>query len=114
MESPFAASDKATCEEHREYLEKCLLDCVLRGETPYASHKMLTDCLDDNDPGQRRIGINAGMAMSKIIVSAGGKPVFYLDHGWSRGMQEARKHYQTLSIPYEERYILLDNPDGCI
>ncbi len=103
VESPFKGCERYTEAEARDYLEECLLDCVLKGESPYASHKMLTDCLDDSDPGQRKIGINAGLSMARLIIAGGGKPVFYVDLGWSSGMKDAKAIYDQSQIEYEIR-----------
>ena len=83
IESPFAGTPEHSEKEHRDYLDRCIKDSIDRGESPYASHKMLVDSLDDSDPEQRKIGIEAGLAwgtMANIIV-------FYLDYGWSSGME---------------------------
>lgn len=85
IESPFAGCVPL----HRAYLEACIRDCIGFGETPYASHKMLTDALDDLDPGQREVGIAAGLDMAEVIIRSGGIQVFYVDLGWSGGMNNA-------------------------
>lgn len=113
VESPFKANEKHTEEEHRSYLEKCLLDSVLRGESPYASHKMLTNCLDDSDPGQRKIGIQAGLSMARLIVRGGGKPIFYVDMGWSEGMLLAKETYDRSLVNYEVRTLPTEEEDRC-
>lgn len=110
VESPFKGTEEYTEEAHRAYLEKCLLDCIKRGETPYASHKQLTDCLVDSDPEQRAIGISAGISMAIFIVRHGGKPAFYVDLGWSGGMTQARDYYDSLGIGYELRRIYQGGP----
>lgn len=83
---------------NKRYLERCLRDCISRGESPYASHKMLTDCLDDDDPVERRLGIEAGLAWRTVAAH-----VFYVDLGWSDGMKLAKELYDQEGIPYEER-----------
>lgn len=94
VESPFKG-DRA---RNKRYLEFCLRDCIYRGESPYASHKLLTDCLDDDDPEERRLGISAGLAWRH---AAG--HVFYVDLGWSSGMVLAKELYDKEGIPYEVR-----------
>lgn len=106
IDSSFKATDTSTNEEHRAYLERAIKDCILRLETPYASHKMLVDALDDNDPGQRRICMNAGLAMSSFLVrTAGAKPVFYVDYGWTEGMRRAQVLYERLGVKCDLRTI---------
>lgn len=101
VESPF----KYNRERNKRYLERCLRDCIARGESPYASHKMLTDCLDDDDPEERELGITAGFAWK----TAGDLTVFYVDLGWSGGMTKAMSYCQEHGIPYETRTLPKDD-----
>jgi len=94
VESPF----KGNRVRNKRYLEFCLRDCVYRGESPYASHKLLTDCLDDDDAEERRLGISAGLAWRHAAAH-----VFYVDLGWSDGMKLAKDLYDREGIPYEIR-----------
>lgn len=87
IESPFAGDTR----RNKAYLQAAILDCLRRGETPYASHQMLTDALDDNIPEQRELGINAGFAMRDLLVSQGATVAFYIDHGMSSGMLRSKK-----------------------
>lgn len=79
IESPYAG-DRET---HARYLQRCIRDCLDRGESPYASHLMLTDALDDDDPKQRARGFEAGFAWRR----AADATVVYTDYGISRGMK---------------------------
>jgi hypothetical protein len=88
IETPYAGD----VERHLIYLGFCMLDCLRRGETPYASHGLLTRILDDNNPKERALGIQAGIDMAEFI----GRAAFYLDLGFSPGMSTARKHYDDL------------------
>jgi hypothetical protein len=85
IESPFAGD----VPRNKAYLQACIRDCLMRGETPYASHQMLTEALDDNVPEQREQGMAAGWAMRETI----GFVAFYVDLGWSGGMKGARVTY---------------------
>ena len=102
IESPFAANEKHTEVEHREYLNRCIHDSVLRDESPYASHKMLVDSLDDSIPEERTLGIEAGFAWKHLD---GVNTVFYLDYGWSGGMQKAWTYCKNNNLPFEYREI---------
>jgi hypothetical protein len=84
IESPYAGN----VARNKLYLQYCIRDCLRRGESPYASHQMLTEALDDNDPEQRKLGMEAGFAWSEVVAMH----VFYLDLGWSPGMKVARGH----------------------
>lgn len=81
------------------YLNLCILDCVKRGESPYASHKMLTDSLDDADPKQRGLGIALGYRFYFVASTI----AFYVDRGWSKGMRRALATVQKCSFAYEVR-----------
>ena len=101
VESPFAGSTEAELERNKRYLERCLRDCIYRGESPYASHKMLTVCLDDTVPEERAKGIEAGLVWRRLAP----KRVFYVDHGMSRGMTAALELYEREHLPYVTRRI---------
>lgn len=91
IESPFAGKGdtpearKIDEERNLRYLRACMRDCLKRGESPYASHALYTQpgVLDDNDPEERKLGIEAGF----VWRGAAGATVIYTDLGISRGMQ---------------------------
>lgn len=95
IESPYAGA----IELNLAYLDACIRDCIARGESPYASHKMLTTALDDNDPRERALGISAGLAWRKRADMR----VFYVDRGISRGMHVAMQLYEQDGLPFEMR-----------
>jgi hypothetical protein len=97
IESPYAGN----VARNALYLELCIRDSVLHGEAPYASHKMMTAALDDLDPEERRRGIDAGMAWRRLA----GNRVFYLDLGWSDGMEAARHLYDNERLYWMTRYL---------
>jgi len=84
IESPYAGD----VERNLRYLRACLRDSLLRGEAPFASHGMYTQpgVLDDHDPEQRRLAIEAGFAWWEGAAAL----VFYADLGWSKGMLAAQ------------------------
>ena len=86
IESPWAGCVPL----NRAYLEACIRDSISRGETPYASHKMLTDALDDLNPEERKTGIQAGLDLrQQLIEKCGAVVAYYTDLGWSSGMKAA-------------------------
>lgn len=95
IESPYAGD----VEQNLTYLNLCILDCLVRGETPYASHLMLTKALDDLIPWQRKVGIEAGLAVRRIAKNR----VFYTDLGWSNGMIAARAKYENEGLSFSHR-----------
>jgi len=93
IESPF----RGDTIRNLRYLRACLHDSLMRGEAPFASHALYTQpgVLDDTIEAERVRGIAAGYSWG--IVSD--LFVFYIDLGWSLGMQEAyelcsRNHYR--------------------
>lgn len=100
---------------HGRYLDACLLDCLRRGESPFASHGLYTrpGVLDDMKPHERAYGISAGFAWRR----AADATVFYTDLGWSSGMKTGEVdavlvigqdgphviEYRTLGADWERR-----------
>lgn len=81
LESPFAGD----IELNVRYARAALRDCLLRGESPLASHLLFTQpgVLDDLNTVERRLGIEAGLAWG-IHAHA---TVVYRDLGVSPGMK---------------------------
>ena len=100
IESPYAGD----VERNRAYLNAAILDCVRRGETPYASHKMLVDSLDDLVEEERTAGIHAGFAMAEALGATTAR-VFYIDHGMSGGMRYGLEHAEKMGQPVTYRTI---------
>ena len=95
IESPYAGD----VESNLGYLQACILDCATRGDSPYASHLMLTTALDDSIPEDRELGIALGLAWRRKADMR----IFYIDRGWSGGMKAARELYERERLPYEIR-----------
>ena len=95
------------------YARLCGLDSLHRGEAPYASHLIYTQMLDDRVQEQRRMGMEAGFCWAKVADLR----AFYVDLGFSDGMEEAQKLAQELGQKTEKRHLpeklmkLLDDPD---
>ena len=86
---------------NRQYLQECIYDCIKRGESPYASHLMLTEVLNDKIQSERGLGISLGFKFHNIV----DKIVFYTDLGMSNGMQQARYNAQLIGATMEFRSI---------
>lgn len=97
IESPYAGD----VERNLRYLRACLRDSLLRGEAPFASHAIYTQpgVLDDHNPEQRRMGIEAGFAWW----TGADAVVFYTDLGWSPGMLAAKENAAYLGMHHEAR-----------
>ena len=98
VESPFRATQERTAEQHELYLQQALRDCVLRGESPYASH-LLCDALYDDDPVERALGMKCGWAWAEKADAV----VVYGCLGVSPGMRESIDRYQKMGLPIERR-----------
>lgn len=97
IESPYAGDVAANV----AYLEECIRDSLARGEAPYASHGFFPGALDDNDPEQRALGIQAGFAWGECAEVR----VFYLDLGMSPGMVKGLAEAKRLGQQTEQRWI---------
>lgn len=99
IESPFAAPTVELFFRNKRYLTAAILDCIVRGEAPFASHRLYTDSLDDTIPAQRDLGIQAGFAWR----SAAEATVAYTDLGISKGMSFGIEDAMKLQHPVEMR-----------
>lgn len=97
LESPYAGNVKL----HVSYLQSCMRDSLLRGEAPHASHGLYTQpgVLRDEVPEERAIGIHAGFAWR----AAADRTVFYIDFGFSGGMNLALRECIEKRYPFEFR-----------
>jgi hypothetical protein len=95
IESPYAGD----VERNVLYAKECMLDCLSRGEAPYASHLLFTQLLNDADSSERALGIEAGLVWG----NAADKTVVYQDYGISEGMQFGIKRAEVEKRPVEYR-----------
>ncbi len=95
LESPYAGDR----ELNASYLAAAMLDCLQRGEAPFASHAIYPLCLDDEVTEDRAMGIAAGFAWR----SSAEVTVVYKDLGISGGMQHGIDHANALGQPVEYR-----------
>lgn len=99
LESPFSGE----VDENIAYARQCVRDCLKRGEAPIASHLLFTqpDVLDDQNPEDRALGIQAGHAWFPVAEAC----VVYMDRGLSVGMQQGIKAALAASVPIERRWL---------
>ena len=99
MESPYAGNIRVNL----AYARACVRDCLMRGESPLASHLLLTQAgiLDDEKPKERELGIKAGLAWTK----AADATVVYTDLGVTPGMRLGIKAMVEAGKPVEYRSI---------
>lgn len=101
LESPFASDTAEGVSANIDYARKALLDSLTRGEAPIASHLLHTQVVDDRDPAQRDMGIEAGLAWAEVAQGS----VVYADRGISSGMEIGIKRARSHGLPIEYRYI---------
>ncbi|MGB3042475.1 MAG: hypothetical protein WBB98_04755 [Xanthobacteraceae bacterium] len=97
IESPFAGD----VESNIAYARKCVADSLARNESPIASHLLFPQILNDNDPTERALGIEAGLAWYRVA----DKCVVYADRGWSRGMLKGMERAIELGVHIEHRWV---------
>jgi len=99
IESPYAGD----VERNTTYLRAALLDSLLRGEAPYASHGLYTQdgVLDDTIQEERDLGIQAGFVFRHVAQ----RTVVYDDLGISEGMRLGIEHSIAIGVPVEYRQI---------
>lgn len=95
LESPY----EGNIHRNKAYLQLCIRDCIAHGESPFASHQMYTDALDDNIPEERKQGLQAGLAWSSFAK----RTVVYADFGISKGMKYGVALADAKSRPVEYR-----------
>jgi hypothetical protein len=109
LESPYGGD----VERNVRYARAALRDCLKRGEAPMVSHLLYTQpgVLDDNDPVERKHGIEAGLAWGRMA----SRTVVYGDLGISEGMRigisraaaEGRAiEYRTLSGAWKREQVV--------
>ncbi|MFW5969616.1 MAG: hypothetical protein ACOCP9_03175 [Halofilum sp. (in: g-proteobacteria)] len=99
VESPWAAGSEDERKRNIEYLREALRDCLIRGESPYASHGLLTAVLNDKHPEDRALGIEAGLVWGEAAHAT----VVYCDHGITGGMAAGIADAEDLGRPVEYR-----------
>ena len=98
LESPYAGDVEANL----EYARACLRDCLMRGESPVASHVLFacTGTLDDANPVERAVGINVGHSWMYVADAI----VVYTDRGISKGMEAGIRtaSFHGLTVEYRK------------
>lgn len=103
IESPYKGRNLLERWRNKIYLNRCIKDSLDRGESPYASHAILTRVLCESNNKERMHGIMAGYAwLPSAHIQA-----FYLDYGFSHGMviAEHKRNCYYPEIEFEKRNI---------
>lgn len=101
LESPYRGKTHEETAANVRFAKACLLDSLLRGEAPIASHLLWTQqgILDDLKPEERAAGIKAGHSWICVAEAV----VVYIDRGISPGMQAGIECAIDNGIPVERR-----------
>ncbi len=84
------------------YAMRCVRHSLNTGdEVPLAPHLLYPQLLDDSDPQDRELGISCGLSWMLVCDVA----AFYIDHGYSLGMQRERRFAESNRIIIDERVI---------
>ena len=99
IESPYAGD----VERNLKYVRACMLDCLHRGEAPFASHALYTQpgVLDDAVPSERSLGIRAGFVWRDTAEYT----VVYADLGMTRGMEAGIADAEAKGRPIHYRHL---------
>jgi hypothetical protein len=101
IESPYRCYTAWELERNLAYARALVEHVTLRGDSPVASHLLITQSLDDRDPKQREAGICAGLALLRVAdVHAFGIDLGVSD-GMRRGMKDTpgRVQVEQISLP---------------
>jgi len=97
IESPYAG-DVA---RNERYAKLCMKDSLDRGEVPFVSHLLYTLVLDDTNPVDRKLGMEAGFEVTRRSDYS----AVYEDYGISRGMEAGIEVAEHLGHRVEYRKI---------
>lgn len=95
LESPYSSPTREGLAANLAYARRALLDSLAQGESPFASHLLYPQVLDDEVLSQRRIGMIAGQCW--LLVAS--KMVVYTDLGISPGMAESIALAREIKLP---------------
>lgn len=101
IESPYGSDSDEVLGRNVAYARAALQESLLRGEAPFASHLLYTQSgvLDDRDPRQRALGIEAGLDWGSLADAT----IVYTDLGLTSGMQTGISRALSLGRPVEYR-----------
>lgn len=103
LESPFAGDFK----NNVKYASDCIFSLVLKhGKAPMASHLIYTKMLDDDNPSERKIGIDAGLSYGRFADES----VICVDRGLSNGIKYGILNAEKAGRPFR-CFSLSDNKE---
>ncbi len=99
LESPYCGRTAEETERNVQYAKAAMLDSLQRNEAPLASHLLYPGILNDADPQERALGIEAGLAWGRVAEAT----VAYIDLGISPGMSQGIARAEAEGRPVEYR-----------
>lgn len=84
IESPFSGDTDEEINRNLAYARAAMADALSRNEAPFASHLLYTQVLDDAEPAQRKLGMDAGFHWANYASAI----CVYEDLGISKGMMK--------------------------
>lgn len=109
--SPFSAKTLKGKRDNIAYAEQLVADCIRRGEAPFASHLLYPRVLDDDNPEERTLGMQAGWAWFPVVAAAGGKAVVGVDRAMSSGMAQDIEAAKRAGLHVEYRSLKVELGD---
>ena len=96
IESPYKGFDLL---DNIDYARQCMWHSLLQGESPFVSHLLYTQVLDDNIPEQREMG----MTLARYWDCVADLCAVYTDRGISWGMEQGIEYANSIGLKVEER-----------
>lgn len=102
IESPLSAPTREGIERNKDYAKKAVLHSLRKGESPYASHLFFDQdgILDDLEPAERELGIQAGFAWGEVADLVAVYADFGISHGMLLGIERAKSAEQKVEYRY--------------
>lgn len=103
IESPLSAPTREEIEINKDYAKRAMMDSLMMGEAPYASHLLFDQpgLLNDLETEPRDLGIRAGFAWGEKADLV----AVYTDLGISDGMRRGIERAQDQQQPIQYRSI---------
>ena len=99
IESPFRGNKNFGQEQNSVYARLCLFDSLKRGESPFASHLLYTQVLNEQDLSQRTMGMKRAFKWYRHA----NLMAVYGDHGITQGMRKGIRVAKYYNIKIEHR-----------
>lgn len=106
IESPFRGGIKFGQQQNATYARLCLHDSLMRGESPFASHLLYTQVLNESDIKQRTMGMKRAFKWYRHA----NLMAVYQDHGVTEGMRKGIRvaKYYNIKIVYRSLSLQVD------